>query len=422
MSERIPPIPPIRPKDYDPTTALEALVHDNEPPSRLDVARAARDGYRLRVRRRVVRTLSGVTAAGAVAAVAVFVPLHANGTATGPADRNTRPAPTAGPSDAAGSAPTSSITVPETDCSPLVGLMPPPAGSDYTMQIPAEFGWLPQSVPDDISQGPVNYLGDMPQAADAYSAAAGSSSGTGPQIKLFMFTNATGVPGLYVPGPGCGGMFGAVTAQGGGVFGDTFNGTTYLRPGPSIAGRPSYWISLDPAADFTGGTAVFAFETAGGHWAVLDATGLRSAGVEADLAHVASSLTVGPMALPSPIQIGGVPKSLGLQAAQSTMNPQTDGDGRAAALADIGISFGSDGPGSGIVHVDFWVFPVGQAPATFDGDDVCENANGLTICAVDDDGLVSDHVPGGLHYLLAHVVSLGANPAKWSPNLVVGSK
>jgi hypothetical protein len=416
MSERIPP------KDYDPTTALEALAHESEPPSRLDVLRAAHDGYRLRVRRRLIRMLSGVTAAGAIAAVAVLVPLHANGAATGPADRGTTPSATP-TSNAAGDAPPISIRMPDSGvCTPLVGVAAPPPGTDFTMQVPAEFGWLPGNVLPYVDQGPVDFNGvfdlggdGVPGDNSAYSALAGSLDQTGPQIKLYLYENAFGVPGLDVPPPGCNGMFGDQTLLNS-VYGSAFSGTPYLRSGPRIGGRPSYWISLDPNSDFVGSSALFAFETAEGHWAVLQATDLDSATMVATLEHVATTVTVGDLDLPSPIQISGIPKSLGMQMSQSTTDTPTAGSAQTTAGADIGVSFGNNAD-----YVWLAAFPVAQFPKWADGS-VCETSNGLKIRADDAQGAISRYVPGGLNYLLAHVVSLGPNRANWSPNVVINTK
>lgn len=220
-----------------------------------------------------------------------------------------------------------------------------------------------------------------------------------------------------MPPPGCDGLIGGAALQNS-VYSPEFSGLPYLRSGPQIAGRPSYWISTDSGTDFVGSSALFAFETAEGHWAVLEATDLDSATMEADLEHVAATLTVGNLDLPSPIQLSGIPKSLGMQVAGSTTYTPATGSARTTPGAAIYVSFGS---GNGVHYVALVAFPASQYPK-WAVESACETSNGLKICADDVQGGISHFVPGGLNYLLAHVVSLGPDQAAWSPNVVINTK
>jgi hypothetical protein len=408
--------------NYDPTAALEALAHEGEPPtSRLDVLRAAQDGYRLRARRRIVRMLTGFTAAGALAAVAVLVPVHIEGATAGPAGGNASPTTITAPMSSAPAPTASGLFVPDDACQPLVGILAPKPGQDYTMRVPAEFGWLPGDVVPDVNQGPLDYNDEYNTGynEDAYSAYAGSLSGSGPLIDLYLYATPVGVPELFVAGTGCNGL-----DHGGGVANSDElasvlgYGTPYLKPGPDIAGRPSYWISSKPNTEFVGSGAVFTFETADDHWAVLQATGLNSTNLAETLVHVAATLKIGDLDLPAPIQIVGLPKAIGMQIAQTYTDTPAPGGDQTALDAFIGASFGS---GSDSVRMNFAVYPTDEFPASIAKGGPCKESNGLKICAVGSNSEIERYVPGGLPYLLNHVVSLGPDPANWSPDLVVDS-
>ena len=361
---------------YDPTRALEALANDGAPPSRLDILRAAQDGHRLRVRRRTIRTLSSVTAAGALAVVALVVPAHFGGPGTGAA---TAPTPSRAPV-----------------CPPMAGSTPNAPG-DYAVEAPAHFGWFPSDLFDEMDEVIQNPQFGAASGAE-YAAGFGEGSAATPQIKFTIGADAQ-----------------PVATSGA--------GHSLTLPGPAIDGDASHWTTSDKDSIVSGGAAELTWTTPQGCLADLRSTGIDAATAGTVLPRIADSLVVQNTLTPMPFQITGMPRPALMAAGAVDVEQAVPGS--KGGVSDYSMVVGFLGRNANIT-ADVIAYPVASFPGVPSSGEssACKASKGLEICvetpAAMADG-ISAALPGGIEALLAHVVSLGTNPADWSPQVVKGT-
>lgn len=398
---------PQQPKqDPDPAGALHALAHEAAPPSAMNVLRAARDGFRLRRRRQVVRTLTGVTTAGALAAAAVLVPAQLGRTG-GTAHHGSAASPTA-----------TATATPTASCPAAVGAAAAPVGADFTVKVAARFGWLPANLGNEIYEAPGNYSitqGGMTVYPKTYTAALRSTANADLGIFLSVVPPTSDNPlctdfGLSTPGAGILPTTGTTT------------GTLSKISGPKIDGHWSTWT-------LTQGVYTLSWQTSDGDTISLS-EGSPESSAQPDLLHIADTLQVGAIPLPLPIQIKNVPASAQMEVGQFAQNNPQAGTTGATYHLQIALTFGAgtapdvQGISVGADQAGISVAPAGHGTGIPSGEvGACKTSDGLDICVTaPNNSLVGDHFMPSFTALLDDVVSLGTNQADWSPNLVTGTK
>ncbi|MBR7833041.1 hypothetical protein KDL01_07190 [Actinospica durhamensis] len=390
----------------DPADALRRLILDTAPPSRMDITRAAQDGFRLRRRRHIARSLTGVATVGVVAAAAVLLPGHLHDTAlptSAPATSNSRS------SSGAGTCPT------------LRGAAGTPSGTDYRVEVPAEFGWLPSDEVSQVSESVTNFAdtdGLDVTTSDPYIVSAVSASDADVNIYLSVYAYAAEVPGQHAAlPPGCPSNEIDGTRGGSAQSG-------YQIPAPEVNGGKAYWFTLHQGVIDDGGTTELIWQTPSGTWASVSGTDLDSATVQSTLEHVADTAEVGQAGLASPLQIRGVPAAARMQVGQVAITQSADGDRNGYSL-QFPLTFGT---GEYMGQVDVSVYPAGQNPDNGGYATVCDTVSGWQVCLQDvnmsgvaQSGLAA-HLPGGMTALQHDLVVHGKDPSTWSAELVEGSK
>ena len=385
----------------DPADALRRLALEAAPPSRMDVTRAARDGFRLRRRRRVARSLTGVATAGVVAAAAVLLPAH-----LAAPDRTSAPATST--SGTAAASPNASAS-----CPSIVDETAAPVGADYRMEVPGRFGWLPADEVSQITETVAN--SGYGSGGDPYVTTAASATNADVDVYLSVYAYAAEVPGQHVPAPpGCP-SDALDSAQEGGAQ------QSYEIAAPDVNGGDAYWFTLKQGVIDDAGMAELVWRTPAGTWASVTGTDLDPNTVVSTLEHVADTATVGTVALPTPVQIEGIPATSEMQAGQVVITQAANGDSSGYSI-QVALTFGT---GDSAVGATVMVYPPGQNPGPADPywDTDCTSASGWEVCAgisqqTDEPGPLPDGASTLMHDLLVH----GQDPSTWSADLITGTK
>lgn len=315
-----------------------------------------------------------------------------------------------------GSGPQASAGLPP--CPATVGSTIPPAGADYTVRVPARFGWLPSNLVNEADQGPSN--GTLIPAT--YNARAYANyQALEPYIGLTAYPDADLVPGQHqpvvrcTPPPNLPTLPSRLTEP---SASPTRTPNETQTPAPPVNGAPAYWLTRSHQS-----MVQLVWKTKSGTWLCLGADNMPADSVQATLEHVAATLTVGDVPLPQPVQIKGIPAAAQMRPGAILDNlilpghPGVPGD----SIVIISLYFG---PVSHEAMALIYVAPAGHKVNTMATNSPCKTANNLSVCVearTASGVLVTEFLPGGAADLLAHVVSFGPDQANWSPDLIVGT-
>lgn len=300
-------------------------------------------------------------------------------------------------------------------CPFTVGSTVPQAGADYTVRVPARFGWLPANLVNEVDQGPSNGT-STPATYNAWAYL--NSGGPDRSISLIVYPDAELVPGQHQPAVRCTPPPNLPIMPPGVIRPSaSANRTPAERQSsaPPVNGAPAYWLIA------SGGTKVrLVWKGTSGTWISLAADNLPMGSVQATLEHVAETLTVGDVPLPQPVQVKGIPAAAQLRPGEVSDRLILPGDS-GNNVVEIPLYFGT---GTDAAHAIIYVLPAGHKDNLMMPNSPCETANNLSVCVEERTGTklpLTNYVPGGAAALLAHVVSLGPDQANWSPDLIVGT-
>ncbi|WP_034268319.1 hypothetical protein [Actinospica robiniae] len=369
---------------FDPAEALHRLAQEAAPPSRIDVAKAARDGFLLRRRHKIVRSLAGVAAVGAVATAGLLLPDRTLGTAN----------------------PRSSDT-----CPTLVGEADPGPG-DYRTEVPGRFGWLPSDEVSQVSQAVPFFDGGFAiSTSSPYVLYAASASDPDVEISLSVYAYAAQVPGQQaaVP-PGCPATSVVSTAG-------------YRIAARNVNGGKAYWFTIHPDIIDDEGSAELVWQTPSGTWASVSGSYLEINTAEKTLEHVADTAVIGTTTVATPLQIKGVPARAQMRLAQVQVDRPVDG-GTSAYSVLVTLTFGT---GANRGQVEIWAGPPDEDP---DADPLlsypshtCRTITGWRVCAAETRSPgVGTSIAGGLDTVLRDLVVCGQDTSTWSADLITGTK
>jgi hypothetical protein len=361
------------------------------------------------VLRKRSRMLIAVAVAAVVAAVAA---------GCGSVGRVLGSSPGTGPSAGrgAGSSPQVSAGLPP--CPVTVGSTIPPAGVDYTVRVPARFGWLPSDLVNEVDQGPSNGT-LMP---DTYNARAYANwIALQPYIGLTVYPDADLVPGQHQPVVRCTPPPNLPVEPSSRARWPSASPTRapseVQTSAPPVNGAPAYWLTGS-----RGSQVQLVWKTKSGTWLALGADNTPG-DVQEILEHVAATLTVGDVPLPQPVQVKGIPAAAQMRPGGISDNLILPGHPGVPSIPIVIISL-YFGPVSHEAMALIYVTPAGHKVNTMAGGSPCKTANHLSVCVearTASGVLVTKYVPGGAAALLAHVVSFGPDQANWSPDLIVGT-
>jgi hypothetical protein len=320
------------------------------------------------------------------------------------------------PSASHGYGPSPQISAGLPPCPFTVGSTIPQAGADYTVRVPARFGWLPSNLVNEVDQGPSNGSA-VPATYNAWAYL--NYSGLDQRISLTVYPDADLVPGQHQPTARCTPppnlpfmpSAGAVKPSASASRTPVENQTS----APAVNGAPAYWLTG------SGDSPVrLIWKTTSGTWICLEADNLPTNSVRAILEHAADTLTVGDLPLPQPVQIKGIPAAAQMRPGGILDGLILPGDpGNTVVI--IPLSFGT---GADSAQALIYVLPVGHKDNLMPPNSPCKTANNLSICVEGRTATgvsLTKFVPGGAAALLAHVISFGPDQANWSPDLVVGT-
>jgi hypothetical protein len=182
-----------------------------------------------------------------------------------------------------------------------------------------------------------------------------------------------------------------------------------------VNGAAAYWLTGSREL-----TVRLVWRTTWGTWICLSADGLLLDSVQADLEHVAATLTVGHVPLPQPVQVKGIPAAAQMRPGEILDNLILPGD-PGTSYVIISLYFG---PVSHEAMALIYVTRAGDKVNTMAANSPCKTANDLSVCVearTASGVLVTKFLPGGAAALLAHVVSFGPDQTNWRPDLIVGT-
>jgi hypothetical protein len=325
--------------------SLDELTQQQTPPIAIDAPAAIVRGRRLVRRRRLTRTYSAVAAGVATALLGTLIPTHGAGS------------PTTAP--------------------------PPPSGTGADpLTLSGTFGWLPanaQNVGYSLHAGQIQAVARGPMTAP-------NSPTSTALIWLTVYPAGT-TPTL-----------------------DKFaDGSTQLRvDAPDVNAHSAYWVTNTASDPTNGGDTYLRWQNADGQWGELHGYYLGNDDVTSTMLRVAAGVDFAPHAVPLPLQISGMPKTIATVEADLNRPSLSDGGPWDVYLA---LSVGG-------TIVEISVAPTSTQPDSTHPQGTakpqCKQQNGLTGCVV-----VTANAVGSASDVLNHLTLLGANPADWTSNVIV---
>lgn len=325
---------------------LDELTGQQAPPIAIDAPDAIARGRRLVRRRRLTGTFSALAASLAAVLLTTLIPAHGAGSPTA-----TSPQPP-------------SINA---DADPLT--------------LSGTFGWLPanaQNVGYSLHSGQIQAVARGPMTDP-------SSPTNTAMIWLTVYPAGT-TPTL-------------------GKFAD---GSVQLRVNaPDVNAHSAYWVTNAANDPTNGGDTYLRWQNADGQWGELHGYYLGNDDVTATMLRIAAGVDFAPHAVPLPLRVAGMPKTVATVEADLN-RPSLSGGPWEVYLA---LSVGG-------TTVEITVAPTStQAGSTHTpgtAKSQCKQQNGLTGCVA-----VTANAVGSASDVLNHLTLLGTNPADWTPNVIV---